>query len=217
MSPVRVFRSTEFLFVFCPQAAWGTYASTVATCRWTVSRGMGFPRSACKASPLGALLTPAKRINVAPPLPVSTCGECTNAGTNTSIINTKYNYTVGHIHAWLCRDHTHHFDTKAWRHMHLNQLTPPLKTFLAFDLGIIFVHSHMCFKIMWPWPTWEHGKFSVETLELSCFLMLMKCLWTFHGNHFMAQEVFTCIKRWGCQQENVAANSHSHKTVRLAW
>lgn len=215
MSRARVFRSTEFLLVFCPQAAWGTYASMVATCHWTVSHGMGFPRSACKASPLGAPLTPAKRINVAPPLPVLTCGECTNAGTNTSIINTKYNYTVDHIHAWLCRDHTHHFDTKAWRHMHLNHLTPPLKTFLAFGLGIIFVHSHMCFKIMWPWPT--SWKIFSQNSWAFMFSKLMKCLWNFHGNHFMAQEVFTCIKRWGCQQENVAADSHPHKTVRMAW
>lgn len=72
-------------FSFSPlQAALGTYASMGATCHWTVSRVMGFPRSACRASPRGARPTPAKGTNVAPLSPASTCGECTNAGTHTN-------------------------------------------------------------------------------------------------------------------------------------
>lgn len=66
--------------VFCLQAAWGTYASTDAICRWTVSHEMGFPRSACRASSPGVHLTPAKGTSAAPPSSVLTYGECMNAG-----------------------------------------------------------------------------------------------------------------------------------------
>jgi len=70
------------------------YASTAATCPWTASRVMGFPRSASRASPLGALLTPAKGTNVAPPSPVLTCGECTNAGTYSHLTEHCSTYTL---------------------------------------------------------------------------------------------------------------------------
>lgn len=80
-------------------------ASMVATCHWTVSREKGFPRSACKASPLGAHQIPARGTNVAPPLPVLTYGECTNAGTNKIPISTKWYYTVTTILIVLTQRH----------------------------------------------------------------------------------------------------------------
>lgn len=73
------------LFRFFLQAAWGMHVWMVATCHWTASHEKGSPRSAYKASPLDAHLTPAKETSVAPPSHVLTCGGCTNAGTHTNL------------------------------------------------------------------------------------------------------------------------------------
>lgn len=119
---------------FSLQAAWGIYASMVATCRWTASHEMGFPRSAYKACLLGAHLTPAKGTNVAPLLPALTCGECTNAGTRT---NPRIPNAIAQssTHALPC-------EWKAWKHLRLNPFAPfettsqPLTWILFLFIGI---------------------------------------------------------------------------------